>query len=163
MSIAKKTLLLLLFIASLALIQSCGDNDKTENSNGKNKYFNPPEWIQGSWGTLIDEENPDMLLPQLKFTDDDFFILTGDHKTVYSETSYKTLLNQIAKNSGNVSVDEQISNNSYYFKINLPHSANLPIGYKLEFHLKKISDNKILWGNNPASEVQKVYLLKLGY
>lgn len=149
-----KKLILLLFV--FATLIGCSDNN-TENPNKTENYFNPPSWIQGEWGLDLGDGQ---IMPQMKFTNDDFIILIGDGSTFSQGVSYKELLSNMSYGK-KPTVKEEVSATKYYFKINLSASVSLPTTYNLEFRLEKIGADKLFWVNNPASTIEKVYLVRI--
>lgn len=149
-----KKLILLLFV--FATLIGCSDNN-TENPNKTENYFNPPSWIQGEWGLDLGDGQ---IMPQMKFTNDDFIILIGDGSTFSQGVSYKELLSNMSHGK-KPTVKEEVSATKYYFKINLSASVSLPTTYNLEFRLEKIGADKLFWVNNPASTIEKVYLVRI--
>lgn len=149
-----KKLILLLFV--FATLIGCSD-DNTENPNKTENYFNPPSWIQGEWGLDLGDGQ---IMPQMKFTNDDFIILIGDGSTFSQGVSYKELLSNMSYGK-KPTVKEVVSATKYYFKINLSASVSLPTTYNLEFRLEKIGADKLFWVNNPASTIEKVYLVRI--
>lgn len=101
MIIKKLTLLI-----CLILITSCSNDEIIDSSS----TFNPPQWIQGTWG----RNETDLQLKQAlyKFNSNDFIIVS-----LIMELSQKDLIEQNKKVGTNSIVTEEITNSVYNVSI----------------------------------------------
>lgn len=144
----KKGLLILLFFTALAFTQSCGDDDKTGSSSGKNKYFNPPEWVQGTWSFETSVSGFLENYGGFIFTEDDFIVVSSS-----IETSHKKLLEQGKMINKQYKVDETITATKYHFKMIMD-------GTTIEYKFDKVNNGKIEWVNSYSSENSRFYLIR---
>ena len=98
----KKIVLLICII----ILYSCTNNEKVNANN----TFNPPLWIQGTWGNKVTDINIQQGL--FKFTTDDFILIT-----LNIERSQKDQIEQNKKLGANVIVTEEITNSIYNLTI----------------------------------------------
>ena len=133
----------LYFVLFLALI-ACSSSD--ESSNNSNQFFNPPNWIQGTWGQINDD--PYYEIPNFRFKSDDFCTIASN-----TELCFKESLTLSANNGGDVNVEENITSTSYEVTIN-------QISQTINFKFIKISDNNIEFVN-PNTGLPNTQLYKL--
>ncbi len=101
MIIKKLTLLI-----CLILITSCSNNEKIDSSN----TFNPPQWIQGTWGNAGTDIDYKQAI--YKFTYNDFILMV-----LNMEFSQKDQIEQNKKVGTNSIVTEEITNSVYNVSI----------------------------------------------
>lgn len=95
-------------IILLILVCSCSNSD--DNTNSFNSDFNPPSWIQGTWGVV--DTTIDYKQGLFKFTNNDFFNVLFN-----IEISQKEQIEQYRKLGTNSIVTEEITNSVYNFSI----------------------------------------------
>lgn len=110
----KKIVLLICII----VLYSCTNNEKVNANN----TFNPPLWIQGTWGTQNTSINFKQAM--FKFTTDDFILVTFN-----LEMSLKDQIEQNKKLGANVIVTEEVTNSIYNITIKTNQTS---ISYKFK-------------------------------
>jgi len=119
----KKIILILITSATL----SCSGDDNKSSQN--NTYFNPPEWIQGTFKQSSDAN----LGVGFKFTDNDFC-----NVIVNATQCYKEQLQSFSNVGGVADVEETITDTEYAVEITLQSST-------VYYRFLKISSTKIMW------------------
>lgn len=117
----------LLFVFSAFFLFSCSSSD---DNNSSNSAYNPPTWIQGTWGIKADgtiSKNP-----MYKFTSDNVCQLSQVTSTCWKES--------IAQ-APSVYSGSDVSTNSSYEASFIQSGGAVTITLKF----KKISTTKIVW------------------
>ncbi len=127
----KKVFLFLMLIAFAVFNQSCGDSDNSPKNPNEDISINPPEWIQGTWGTPANEFSE--AVPTFRFTKDDVITIAG-----MQELSNKENIKSGKGVYDKIKVEETITDSAYYLKITF--GANSII-----YKFKKVTENKIKW------------------
>ena len=128
----------LIFVLVTLLTLSCSkSDDKTSTSND----FNPPSWIQGTWGIRDNDLNTTTKL--FRFTNDDYIIIASPF-----EQSYKGLISQIRSTGGTASVTESISPTNYSFTANITTSTAISNSFTY------IIANSIKWNDQNATLIR---------
>ncbi len=113
----RKTFLFLTLIALAVFNQSCGDNNDSPNNPDKgNKSINPPEWIQGTWGTPATEFSE--AIPAFRFTEDDVITIS-----VMQEMSHKEAIKNGEGVYKKLEVKETITDSKYRLKMTFNESS----------------------------------------
>lgn len=105
---------------------SSSDDD---NNNNSSAYFNPPEWIQGTFRQSSDTN----LGVGFRFIDNDFCNIT-----INAVQCYNKQLQSFANVGGIANVKETITDTQYSIEITLQSST-------VYYEFRKISDIKIEW------------------
>lgn len=101
----KKIISILVIILIFSSISSCNEDEtviKVENSH--KTHFNPPNWIQGKWG-YIENDN----LYEFRFTNNNFYTNSG------TELDYNEIINTANLGINKLSVEEVKTDKSYKF------------------------------------------------
>lgn len=132
-----KNILLLIFVVIFTSCSSSDDNDSSSKS-----LYNPPSWIQGTWGIAENEGFPENAL--LKFTSDDVCQLVQVTSMCWKEA---------IKNSPQIlSGSDKSSDTTYEAKFVSGGSTTVTLSFK------KVSATKILWVNNGSGDLDLVKL-----
>ena len=120
----------LLFLFTSLLLLSCSSSD---DNNSSNSDFNPPTWIQGTWGIKADGTTPKN--PMYRFTSNNVCQLSQLTSLCWKES--------IAQ-APSIYSGSDVSTNSTYEASFIANKGAVTI--TLTF--KKVSATKILWINN---------------
>lgn len=121
----------LLFIFTALLLFSCSSS--SDDTNSSNSNFNPPTWIQGTWGTKADDTTAST--PLYRFTSNNLCQLSQATSLCWKES--------IAQ-APSIYSGSDVSTNSTY-EANFIQSGGA-VTITLKF--KKISATKIAWVYN---------------
>ncbi len=127
----------IVLLICITILYSCTNNEKVNTNN----TFNPPLWIQGTWGNKVTDINIQQGL--FKFTTDDFILIT-----LNIERSQKDQIEQNKKLGANVIVTEEITNSIYNLTIKTTTSLSASITTIYKF--KKVDATHIstdFWGS----------------
>jgi hypothetical protein len=128
----------LLFVFTALLLFSCSSDDNSSS----NSAFNPPAWIQGTWGVKTDGTTPET--PLYKFTSNNLCQLSQATSLCWKES--------IAQAPSIYSGSDVSTDSSY--EANLIQSQGA-VTFTLKF--KKVSTTKIIWVYNGInSELDKL-------
>ena len=134
---------LLIAICTILLLVSCSSSSSNNNPAVSSSTYNPPSWIQGTWGikaTGGGQTNDD---PKYKFTTDNICQLTGG----FSSQCWKEGINS---NPQGLSGSETITADTYVCAL----SGG---GTSVTLTFRKISSTKILWVNQSRNlELEKL-------
>ncbi len=78
---------LLLVLISTVFLFGCSGSD---GDSGSNSYYNPPTWIQGTWGIKADGSIYQNDQPFFKFTSDNFCLYAGGISQCWKEVIQQT-------------------------------------------------------------------------
>lgn len=120
---------------SFFLLLSCSNSDDYTSSSSA--YFNPPEWIQGTWALEDDATNDAVVF---NFTRADFYMTAS-----YAKQCQKELVDQMEKNGGKVKVTETITANTYTVEI------TYYAGQSVIYSFRKLSSKSIGWTASPGA------------
>lgn len=120
---------LLLVVFSSVFLFGCSSSD---DDSGSNSYYNPPTWIQGTWGYKADGSLYQNDVPAYKFTSDNFCQLASAFSQCWKETIQQTP--QFFSGSD--------SHTDSTYEVNLIQSNGATT---VTFYFKKISATKIIW------------------
>lgn len=118
--------LLLLFVSILFI--GCSDDDSNSVNSG---IYNPPDWIQGTWGMAETEFTNEVAY--FKFTSDDICQLTS-----LSSVCWKEMAQNYQTSGVELNTDEEIT--SDYYEATIGASG---VNNTLKF--ERISATKIIW------------------
>lgn len=111
-----------LFVIAILVLFSCSASKEDTDTKITTNFFNPPSWIQGSWGYGLGE---------FTFKKNDYC-----SKLLNSETCYNDLFNVSTNGGVLVDVKEDISETEYKFSFTIQ-------GQTTYYDFKKISSTKI--------------------
>lgn len=120
--------LLLVFVSAVFLFGCSSDG----GDSGSSTSYNPPTWIQGTWGYKADGSSYQNDVPAYKFTSDNFCQLASGFSQCWKET--------IAQSPQFFSGSDSHTDSTY--EVNLIQS-NGAVTVKLNF--RKVSATKIIW------------------
>ena len=125
----------LLLLVSILII-SCSKDDGAVNSTTS---INPPAWIHGTWRS---EGAGGTSITGLQFTANDMILLG------LTNMSHKNNISSIIKSGGEVTVDENISQEDY--DITIEYSMGTSINYSFS----KVDDNTIIWNSTAHGDLE---------
>ncbi|MBS7332175.1 MAG: hypothetical protein KIG88_01090 [Weeksellaceae bacterium] len=112
-------------ISFMFTIMGCTSDD--DNYTNKS-HFNPPNWIHGKWSTSLQNDTL-----ELKFDYHNVYITSTE------ETNYNDIINtSISSGQIQMRVEEEVSDNSYYFTISSSTTRE-------QFIFKRVSDAKLIY------------------
>lgn len=122
-------------ILTVFLIGCSSSDDSTSSS----VEFNPPNWIQGTWGEYFQENDPTSgYLGGYKFTIDNIFELHGDPNNPNISINYKEHFN-------NTNITEEFYANKYVLKYSIT-SNGTTLNYSMYFF--KINNTTFKYGDD---------------
>jgi hypothetical protein len=122
----------LLFFLTFATILSCSSSDDNSNNSNSNAFYQPPTWIQGTWGYKASQSDSELAV--YNFEKDNVCQLAGISSTCWKETAnlYKST------NASNVVAEDTKTATTYEAKIGA-------IGSVITLKFVKISATQIKW------------------
>ena len=123
-----KKIYLLLLVCVLSI--SCSKDDDSANFQAS---INPPQWIHGTWKA---ESAGTKSFTDLEFTSNDMILLG-----LY-DMSYKDNIRSIIKSGGEVTVEEDTSQDTY--EITIDYS----VGASIDYSFTKVDENTINWNSD---------------
>lgn len=132
----------LLLLLSFATILSCSSSD--ENSSSNSKFYNPPAWIQGTWGQKASEGMSEQGV--YKFETDNVCQLTGVTSLCWKEmaSQYKNA------NTPNLVAEDTQTSSTYEAKFGV-------MGQTITLKFERISATQIKWVNTGSAFGDIVY------
>ena len=131
---------LFIAICTILLLVSCSSSSSNNNPVVSSSTYNPPSWIQGTWGIKADGAGQTDQA-YYKFTTDNICQLTGG----FSSQCWKESINtspQILSGSETITSDNYTAN-----FISSGGASTLTLSFK------KVSTTKILWTNTSSGDI----------
>lgn len=132
----------LLFLIVITLINFGCSSDSSDSSS--DSVYNPPSWIQGTWGTRANGSTQVLNNYYYKFTSDNvcqLVLLTGDNALCWKDA--------IQQSPNTMSGNDTATDTNY--EASLISSNGLST---ITFRFQKVSPTKILWISNSSTSIE---------